>query len=159
MACSRKLCPQMSSCAEAYYYYHVCRHTERDADGDGIPCENVCGKTKIDMIALLKAMPIAGFDFAAIAEAAGPAIGPDRTKVSAGTVEVTHDDRGSGEPASPQSVVSVSKGFACGTKRTCSEMTSCAEACFHLTQCGVSRLDGDRDGIPCNRLCSGQRCR
>lgn len=42
--------------------------------------------------------------------------------------------------------------FTCGTKRRCSEMTSCAEARFHLTQCGLA-LDGDRDGIPCEKIC------
>lgn len=44
-------------------------------------------------------------------------------------------------------------GFTCGTKRTCGQMTSCAEARFHFEQCGLSRLDGDRDGVPCERLC------
>jgi hypothetical protein len=44
-------------------------------------------------------------------------------------------------------------GFACGGKRYCREMTSCAEARFHLEQCGLARLDGDGDGIPCESLC------
>jgi endonuclease YncB( thermonuclease family) len=42
--------------------------------------------------------------------------------------------------------------FACGVKRRCREMTSCAEARFHLTECGLE-IDGDRDGIPCESLC------
>ncbi|MBR0673900.1 excalibur calcium-binding domain-containing protein [Roseomonas soli] len=46
-----------------------------------------------------------------------------------------------------------SQPFACGTKRYCTEMTSCAEAMFHFQQCGLTRLDGDRDGVPCERLC------
>lgn len=41
----------------------------------------------------------------------------------------------------------------CGEKRTCGEMASCAEAHFHLSQCGLSRLDGDGDGVPCESLC------
>lgn len=41
----------------------------------------------------------------------------------------------------------------CGTKRYCSEMVNCAEARFYLSQCGVSSLDGDRDGRPCSKLC------
>ncbi|MFO1424576.1 MAG: thermonuclease family protein [Candidatus Competibacteraceae bacterium] len=41
----------------------------------------------------------------------------------------------------------------CGAKSTCREMTSCEEARFYLTQCGVSRLDGDKDGTPCEALC------
>ena len=43
--------------------------------------------------------------------------------------------------------------FTCGAKRFCKQMTSCAEACFSLKQCGVSRLDGNNDGIPCSKLC------
>jgi prophage muMc02, nuclease len=44
------------------------------------------------------------------------------------------------------------EGFSCG-KRTCKEMSSCAEARFHLTQCGMRRLDRDNDGIPCESIC------
>lgn len=46
-----------------------------------------------------------------------------------------------------------SAAFACGSKRTCKDMTSCAEAKFHLNTCGLSRLDSDRDGVPCEALC------
>ena len=42
--------------------------------------------------------------------------------------------------------------FTCA-KRTCREMSSCAEARFHLLTCGVRTLDGDRDGLPCEKLC------
>ncbi len=44
-------------------------------------------------------------------------------------------------------------GTACGTKRLCRQMSSCAEAQYHLRSCGVSRLDGDGDGVPCEKLC------
>jgi endonuclease YncB( thermonuclease family) len=54
-------------------------------------------------------------------------------------------------PAPPQA--NAAAGFVCGAKRVCGQMTSCAEAQFHLNQCGLSRLDGDRDGVPCERLC------
>ena len=43
--------------------------------------------------------------------------------------------------------------FACGGKRYCKQMTSCAEAQFYLRQCGVSRLDRDGDGVACETLC------
>jgi endonuclease YncB( thermonuclease family) len=43
--------------------------------------------------------------------------------------------------------------FACGAKRFCSEMSSCAEARFHQRHCGLQELDGDADGIPCESLC------
>ncbi|MGZ8945728.1 MAG: thermonuclease family protein [Methylococcaceae bacterium] len=42
---------------------------------------------------------------------------------------------------------------SCGSKRYCKEMASCEEAKFYLTQCGLSRLDGDGDGVPCEKLC------
>jgi endonuclease YncB( thermonuclease family) len=42
---------------------------------------------------------------------------------------------------------------ACGIKRFCTEMSSCAEARYYLHQCGVAGLDGDRDGVPCEKLC------
>jgi endonuclease YncB( thermonuclease family) len=51
------------------------------------------------------------------------------------------------------SAASGASGFSCGGKRLCREMSSCAEARYHLQQCGLSRLDGDRDGIPCESLC------
>lgn len=45
---------------------------------------------------------------------------------------------------------------ACGTKRTCKEMSSCDEARHYLIDCGLKRLDGDGDGVPCNSLCKGR---
>lgn len=43
--------------------------------------------------------------------------------------------------------------FKCGEKRFCSEMSSCEEAKYYLTQCGLNRIDGNNDGIPCSKLC------
>ena len=54
--------------------------------------------------------------------------------------------------AAPTSAAS-SSGFTCAGKRRCGEMTSCEEAKFYLTVCGVRSLDGDKDGVPCERLC------
>ena len=46
--------------------------------------------------------------------------------------------------------------FTCGAKRYCAEMASCAEARFHLLSCALTSLDGDGDGVPCERrLCRG----
>lgn len=46
------------------------------------------------------------------------------------------------------------EGLVCGAKRYCGEMGSCAEARFYLTTCGLARLDGDDDGIPCEAKCN-----
>ena len=44
----------------------------------------------------------------------------------------------------------------CGSmiKKTCSQMTSCEEAKWQLA-CGNTRLDGDKDGVPCESICPG----
>lgn len=47
--------------------------------------------------------------------------------------------------------------WRCGEKTYCTQMNSCAEAMFHFQQCGLARLDGDRDGVPCERLCGQSR--
>ncbi len=41
----------------------------------------------------------------------------------------------------------------CGSKRYCRQMDSCEEARAFLSQCGISRLDEDKDGVPCEALC------
>lgn len=58
--------------------------------------------------------------------------------------------RGPSRPAPRQSTAS---GYSCGAKRYCKQMSSCEEARFHLRQCGLSRLDADGDGMPCEALC------
>lgn len=45
----------------------------------------------------------------------------------------------------------------CGDKTRCSQMASCEEAQHYLNDCGVTSLDGNGDGVPCTRLCAGQR--
>lgn len=44
-------------------------------------------------------------------------------------------------------------GFSCAAIKSCGQMSSCAEARYQLQQCGNPRIDGDRDGIPCEALC------
>jgi len=41
----------------------------------------------------------------------------------------------------------------CGIRKTCSKMSSCEEAMFYFHKCGDGRLDRNKDGIPCNKLC------
>ena len=44
--CSKKYCKEIKSCKEAYHYLKTCGRGDFDRDGDGVPCENVCGKGK-----------------------------------------------------------------------------------------------------------------
>lgn len=46
-----------------------------------------------------------------------------------------------------------SGGGSCGSKRTCGQMNSCDEAYHYLNSCGLSRLDRDGDGVPCESIC------
>jgi hypothetical protein len=41
--------------------------------------------------------------------------------------------------------------YVCSGKIYCSEMTSCAEAKFYLRNCPGTKMDGDNDGIPCEK--------
>lgn len=45
------------------------------------------------------------------------------------------------------------RNYRCGGKTKCGQMTSCKEAHFYLESCGLSRLDRDKDGIPCESIC------
>lgn len=42
--CDKKYCKAMVSCDEAYYKLKICDDNSLDRDGDGVPCESVCGK-------------------------------------------------------------------------------------------------------------------
>jgi hypothetical protein len=46
-----------------------------------------------------------------------------------------------------------SSGNDCGGKDRCGQMSSCAEARHYLNDCGVTKLDRDHDGIPCESIC------
>jgi len=43
------------------------------------------------------------------------------------------------------------KRFKCDGRQYCSQMTSCEEALFFLNNCPNTKMDGDRDGIPCEK--------
>lgn len=41
--------------------------------------------------------------------------------------------------------------FQCDGRVYCSQMTSCAEATFFLRNCPGTKMDGDNNGVPCER--------
>ena len=135
--CVETKCPDISSCAEAAYKLEVCGHLKRDADSDGIPCESLCGHDLQIYRQRVHAMWPEGLKRdPTLAEHETPSTKPTTANA------LIHEQGGGGAPS-----------FTCAGKRTCSQMISCAEARFYLTQCGLQRLDGDGDGIPCNALC------
>ena len=61
------------------------------------------------------------------------------------------------KPGAGSATVQADPPTGCGEKKHCSQMTSCKEARFYQTQCGVKSLDGDGDGMPCESLCTPQK--
>jgi hypothetical protein len=49
----------------------------------------------------------------------------------------------------PQPVPKASITYRCDGRKHCSQMSSCAEAKFFLSNCPAVKMDGDNDGIPC----------
>ena len=46
-------------------------------------------------------------------------------------------------------------GFRCDGRQYCSQMRSCAEAQYFLTHCPDVKMDGDHNGIPCEKQWCG----
>jgi Excalibur calcium-binding domain len=66
-------------------------------------------------------------------------------------------DRYQGRPGA-SSAASVPEGAAqratpyrCDGRTLCSQMTSCAEATYFLRNCPGTKMDGNHDGIPCEK--------
>lgn len=53
-------------------------------------------------------------------------------------------------PKPTQSITSTGGNYSCDCSKTCSEISSCAEAQYLLNTCGCSQRDGDDDGIACD---------
>lgn len=64
--------------------------------------------------------------------------------------EQRQEDVGDGES---RKAATAPKGFRCGGKTKCAQMSGCAEARFYLEECGLRRLDRDNDGVPCESIC------
>ncbi len=47
------------------------------------------------------------------------------------------------QPAAPR--------FSCDSRKHCSQMTSCAEATYFTNNCPNTKMDGNNDGIPCEK--------
>jgi len=45
--------------------------------------------------------------------------------------------------------------YVCDGRQYCSQMKSCSEAIFFIHNCPNTKMDGDRDGIPCERQLCG----
>ena len=135
--CVELKCGQMTSCAEAHHKLTVCGHTKRDRDGDGIPCEKLCGKTQATYQARVQRQ-----------------LGDRRAE----ELDVKKKARSTFTLVGPANADGARRSrFVCRGKRQCAQMLSCDEARFYLIHCGVRSLDRDGDGRPCNALCRNGR--
>jgi hypothetical protein len=50
-------CPWIATCGEAYYRFTTCGEIIRDGNRNGVPCENRCGHTPLDMAAKIRSEP------------------------------------------------------------------------------------------------------
>lgn len=57
------------------------------------------------------------------------------------------------EPSAPAQESDNQFSVKCGSKNSCKEMRTCEEAIAYLHKCGLAEIDGDGDGIPCEKLC------
>lgn len=87
--------------------------------------------------------------------------GRKTTKHSSISTAPTNNTASQSQPNALLSAPVVLPGAASGTldcssmiKKTCSQMVSCEEAKMQLA-CGNTRLDGDKDGVPCESICPG----
>jgi Excalibur calcium-binding domain len=78
-----------------------------------------------------------------------------RSPAQTTTYTITAQGPGGTRSTSVTVVVTQSNFGPCGSKTTCGQMTSCAEALYYLNTCKVTRLDGDKDGVPCESICPG----
>ena len=60
-------------------------------------------------------------------------------------------DDGVSRAASVRSPRSDRSAYACDGRTHCSQMTSCAEATWFLQHCPGTKMDGNNDGVPCER--------
>lgn len=59
-------------------------------------------------------------------------------------------------PAAPSAksvsaTTAVTAGFSCDGRKSCSQMRSCDEAKYFLAHCPGVQMDGDHNGIPCEK--------
>ncbi|AVA33932.1 hypothetical protein RN01_08030 [Cupriavidus sp. SHE] len=82
-----------------------------------------------------------------------------QARLLAATETVVATETVAAEPSAPISLSRSNpavQSFSCQGKTRCNEMTSCDEAKFYLQNCPGTKIDGDGDGIPCERtLCGG----
>lgn len=82
----------------------------------------------------------------------------ERTQAVNGSVTVVPGEIPGNKESAPNSFSSSAKqvsnsvsGFKCDGRTFCSQMSSCEEAMYFLKHCPNTNMDGNNDGIPCEK--------
>ncbi|MCI5164095.1 MAG: DNA-binding protein [Candidatus Electrothrix sp. AX5] len=67
-----------------------------------------------------------------------------------------HKGQSVARPVKKKAIRQEKSRFSCQGKKHCSQMRSCAEAKFYIRNCPGTKMDGDNDGIPCERQWCGR---
>lgn len=86
--------------------------------------------------------------------AAAPTAPAPVTGVAAGPA--AGSDRPAGKAAAPRAATAAAIGWRCDGRTRCAQMTSCEEATFFLRHCPGVQMDGNGDGVPCERQWCGR---
>src|SRR6478609_6999854 len=54
-------------------------------------------------------------------------------------------------PSPTETADETSSAFSCDGRTMCPQMTSCEEATFFIQHCPNTKMDGNNDGVPCER--------
>lgn len=63
----------------------------------------------------------------------------------------TYESTFEAAPVKIQTLPAASTAFVCDSRKHCSQMTSCAEATYFSNNCPDTKMDGNNDGVPCEK--------
>jgi len=72
-------------------------------------------------------------------------------RATAGTASGTTEVVSRGASGVSRTDTTASSQFRCDGRTHCSQMTSCAEATYFLRNCPGTKMDGNNDGVPCEK--------
>ncbi|MFG6416809.1 excalibur calcium-binding domain-containing protein [Roseateles sp. DC23W] len=75
----------------------------------------------------------------------------DAEKKRKASAAISSASAASANAVAPSLAPARATGFHCDGRQHCSQMTSCAEAKQFLANCPGVKMDGDRNGIPCEK--------
>jgi hypothetical protein len=72
-------------------------------------------------------------------------------KTPASSQSTQSSEKSTPTASNPPALPAPSSSFSCDGRKYCSQMKSCAEAKYFLANCPGVKMDGDKDGTPCEK--------